>query len=189
MATSGINPLQASSQLQALDAMLKSQGNFNPQLAMIMLGSLQMGEEQKKSQQLMQEAMANLKAQTAANQLSEQIATLKAARAAQNPAKDTDTPQVTTPTSSERAVFVDNMQKAGVPLDSATAQRLKDGKFTAADLDAATAKVKTLQDQASNAAQLSNMYIQNSNNRQNQITSFIMAAIDLMKSMGDRVLR
>ena len=183
-----IKPITVSAEIRSLDAMLKSGGNFNPQLAGMLLAGQQYANEAERSKQLIATAADNMKNQNYANQLSAQIAALKVTRTDTNSAaKDVDKVQI-----SLKPTDRDDIQKAFskiMVVDDPALKAVLAGNYSQSDLDSLSARVKTLSDQATNQSQIDNMNIQNSNNRQNQQISFFMSMVDQLKSQGDRIWR
>ena len=188
---STIQAIKVSSAIAQLDSMFKAGGSFNPQLAGMMLAAQQYENETTRSKQLLSAATDNMKQQNYANQLNEQISALKSRRATtKSDAKDTDSVQINPALSKEEK---DNLTSAfariGVNASEENFAKVLSGNFSQTNLDALAAKVKTMQDQATNQAQIDNMNIQNSNNRQNQQISFYMSMVDQLKTQGDRIWR
>lgn len=184
---SSVNGLGNSSAINALASQINGSKPFNPQLAMLLLSAASYDEESKKSKLLMTDALTNLKKLNAANQLKEQLAALRADRATAGTA---DTAGISTEAGKQKVKdFGTAITQSGMQVDSAIMGRLRDGTATKADLDALSTSLQTVQDEATNQSQMTNMYIQNSNNKQSQLVSMGMSAIDLMKSMGDRIFR
>lgn len=182
-----IKAVTASAEIRQLDAMLKS-SNFNPQMAGMILAGQQYQNEVERSRGLMQTATDNMKKQNYANQLNEQLATLKATRINTNgSAKDIDKVQITY-RPEDRAAIEKAFSKIMDPSDPQL-KAVLDGKFSQTDLDSLSARVKTLSDEAQNQSQIDNMNVQNSNNRQNQFISFFMSMVDQLKTQGDRIFR
>lgn len=183
-----IKAVTASAEIRQLDAMLKS-SNFNPQMAGMILAGQQYQNEVERSRGLMQTATDNMKKQNYANQLNEQLATLKATRINTNgSAKDTDKVQITY-RSEDRAAIEKAFSKIVPDPSDPQLKAVLDGKFSQTDLDSLSARVKTLSDEAQNQSQIDNMNVQNSNNRQNQFISFFMSMVDQLKTQGDRIFR
>ena len=183
-----IKAVTASAEIRQLDAMLKS-SNFNPQMAGMILAGQQYQNEVERSRGLMQTATDNMKKQNYANQLNEQLATLKATRINTNgSAKDTDKVQITY-RSEDRAAIEKAFSKIVPDPSDPQLKAVLDGKFSQTDLDSLSARVKTLSDEAQNQSQIDNMNVQNSNNRQNQFISFFMSMVDQLSKQGDRIFR
>lgn len=184
---SSVNGLGNSAAIGALKSQLDGSKPFNPQLAMLLLSAANYDEETKKSKLLMGDALTNLQKLNAANQLKEKLAAIRSDRATAGTA---DTAGISTTEGQNKVkAFGTAISASGMSIDADVKKRLNDGSATKADLDAISTSLQTIQDEATNQSQMTNMYIQNSNNRQSQLISMGMSAIDLMKSMGDRVWR
>lgn len=165
--------------LQQIQAMMNSDGPFNPQLVMMLIAGGQLDEEQKRSKQLMQTAADNLAKLTAANAIATAVANVKSG------SKDGDNFNSATDITALKNAIADS----GMKITPEIQQALNNNKISGAQLDAISATVKQAQDDATNQNQMNNMYLQSSNQRQSQFTSMFMGGIDTIKEMMGRIFR
>ena len=155
------------------------------QFLVMKMGMAFVNESNKKMGNQLQDMTANLNKMTAANQLKENITTLRALRT-----KDGIADAKTMGSySSDTNNFMAKAERAGISFSATERTNWSAGNVTNADIDALEARVKTMQDAASNSSQADNMKMQMINTAISQFTNMAMAFLDEFKKAADRIWR
>lgn len=160
-------------------------GSFNIQFAAMKLSMLMIGANQDRLSTQLKDSVGNLNKLTAANQLKESTTALKAARSQQSLGEGAE---MTTQAADTKAM-ADKAMKAGITMSADEYKKWEAGKVVAADIDTMEAKIKTMQDAASNQSQADNMNMQKLNTLISQFTNMGMTFLDEYKKGVDRVFR
>lgn len=160
-------------------------GSFNVQFAAMKLSMLMIGANQDRLSTQLKDSVGNLNKLTMANQLKESTTALKALRSQQSLGEGTE---MTTNAADTRAM-ADKAMKAGITMTADDYKKWESGKVVAADIDTMEAKIKTMQDAASNQSQADNMNMQKLNTLISQFTNMGMTFLDEYKKGVDRVFR
>lgn len=160
-------------------------GSFNVQFAAMKLSMLMIGANQDRLSTQLKDSVGNLNKLTAANQLKESTTALKALRSQQSLGEGTEM----TTSSAETKAMADKAMKAGISISADEYKKWEAGKVVAADIDTLEARIKTMQDAASNQSQADNMNMQKLNTLISQFTNMGMTFLDEYKKGVDRVFR
>lgn len=175
-----------SDELRTLNQEVSGQtGSFNVQFAAMKLSMLMIGANQDRLSTQLKDSVGNLNKLTAANQLKESTTALKAARSQQALGEGAEM----TSNSADTKAMADKAMKAGISLTADEYKKWEAGKVVAADIDTMEAKIKTMQDAASNQSQADNMNMQKLNTLISQFTNMGMTFLDEYKKGVDRVFR
>lgn len=175
-----------SDELRTLNQEVSGQtGSFNVQFAAMKLSMLMIGANQDRLSTQLKDSVGNLNKLTAANQLKESTTALKAARSQQALGEGAEM----TSNSADTKAMAEKAMKAGITLTADEYKKWEAGKVVAADIDTMEAKIKTMQDAASNQSQADNMNMQKLNTLISQFTNMGMTFLDEYKKGVDRVFR
>ncbi len=175
-----------SDELRTLNQEVSGQtGSFNVQFAAMKLSMLMIGANQDRLSTQLKDSVGNLNKLTAANQLKEGTTALKAARSQQSLGEGAEM----TSNSADTKAMADKAMKAGISISADEYKKWEAGKVVAADIDTLEARIKTMQDAASNQSQADNMNMQKLNTLISQFTNMGMTFLDEYKKGVDRVFR
>ncbi len=175
-----------SDELRTLNQEVSGQtGSFNVQFAAMKLSMLMIGANQDRLSTQLKDSVGNLNKLTAANQLKESTTALKAARSQQSLGEGAEM----TSNAADTRAMADKAMKAGITMTADEYKKWEAGKVVAADIDTMEAKIKTMQDAASNQSQADNMNMQKLNTLISQFTNMGMTFLDEYKKGVDRVFR
>lgn len=170
---------------QDVQKALSGDRSVNLNFLVMKLGMSMINLQQDRLANQLKDMTGNLNKMTAANQLKEDLTTLKALRT-QDGLADAKTMGSH---STDTAAFAAKAEKAGVTFSANEKTNWKAGSVTNADLDALEARVKTMQDTATNTSQADNMKMQMINTNISQFTNMAMSFLDEFKKNTDRILR
>ena len=175
-----------SDELRTLNQEVSGQtGSFNVQFAAMKLSMLMIGANQDRLSTQLKDSVGNLNKLTAANQLKESTTALKAARSQQSLGEGAEM----TSNSADTKAMADKAMKAGISMTAEEYKKWEAGTVVAADIDTMEARIKTMQDAASNQSQADNMNMQKLNTLISQFTNMGMTFLDEYKKGVDRVFR
>jgi hypothetical protein len=160
-------------------------GSFNVQFAAMKLSMLMIGANQDRLSTQLKDSVGNLNKLTAANQLKESTTALKATRSQQALGEGAEMPS----NAADTKAMADKAIKGGITMTADEYKKWESGKVVAADIDTMEAKIKTMQDAASNQSQADNMNMQKLNTLISQFTNMGMTFLDEYKKGVDRVFR
>lgn len=170
---------------QEVHQALSGNRSVNLNFLVMKLGMSMINLQQDRLANQLKDMTGNLNKMTAANQLKEDLTALKALRT-----KDGIAEAKTMGTySSDTTAFVTKAEKAGITFSANEKNNWKAGSITSTDIDALEARVKTMQDSATNTSQADNMKMQMINTNISQFTNMAMTFLDEFKKAVDRVLR
>jgi len=148
-------------------------------------GMLMMQAGEKKLANLLKEATGRLNQITAMNQLKEDVTALRAIRTNAGTAEG----KAMTSNSADTTNFIVKAEKSGITLSAQEKANWQSGNVTAADIDTLDARIKTLQDSATNGSQADQMNMQKFTTQITQFTNMTMSFLDKKKEAGDRIFR
>lgn len=147
------------------------------------LGMLMMQACEKKLANLLKEATGRLNQITAMNQLKEDVTALRAIRTNAGTAEG----KAMTTNSADTTNFIAKAEKAGITVSAQERANWQSGNVTAADIDTMDARIKTLQDSATNGSQADQMNMQKLTTQITQFTNMTMSMADKKKEAVDRI--
>ena len=164
---------------------LSGDRSVNLNFLMMKLGMSMINMQQDRLSNQLKDMTANLNKMTAANQLKEDLTTLRALRT-----KDGIADAKTMGSySADTAAFAAKAEKAGISVSANEKTNWNAGSVTSTDIDALEARVKTMLDTATNVSQADNMKMQMINTNISQFTNMAMTFLDENKKLGERILR
>jgi hypothetical protein len=149
------------------------------------LGMLMMQAGEKKLANTLKEATGRLNQLTAMNKLKEDVTALRAIRTNAGTAEG----KAMTTNSADTTNFIANAERAGITVSAQEKANWQSGNVTAADIDTLDARIKTLQDSATNGSQADQMNMQKYTTQITQFTNMTMSFLDKKKEAGDRIFR
>jgi hypothetical protein len=170
---------------QDVNAAAAGKSTASVQFMALKLAMLLMNANQDRLATRLRDATANLNGMTAANQMKEDLTSLKGIRT-NNKINDTDKMGSY---STDTANFYEKAKTAGISFSDAEATAWKNGDVTKADIDTLESRVKTKQDAFSNTSQADNMEMQKLNTLIGQFTNMGMTMLDNYKNTADRIFR
>lgn len=157
----------------------------NLQFLVMRLGMASINSQQERLADQLQNMTANLNKMTAANQLKEDITKLKGLRTNEGMAEG----KAMTGHATDTATFASKAVRAGIAMSAEEKTNWETGKVTSADIDTLEARVKTMQESATNSSQADNMKMQMINTTISQFTNMAMTFLDEFKKASDRIWR
>jgi len=149
------------------------------------VGLLFMKASENKLANLLKEATGRLNQITAMNQLKEDVTALRAIRTNAGTAEA----KATTANSADTTNCIAKAEKAGITVSAQEKANWQSGNVTAADIDTLDARIKTLQDSATNSSQADQMNMQKFSTQITQFTNMVQAMRDRIKEVADRIFR
>lgn len=170
---------------QDVQQALAGNRSVNLNFLVMKLGMSMINLQQDRLANQLKDMTGNLNKMTAANQLKEDLTSLKALRTKDGIADAKTMGSYAADTSA----FLAKAEKAGITFSTTEKTNWKSGTVTSSDIDALEARVKTMQDSATNTSQADNMKMQMINTNISQFTNMAMTFLDEFKKALDRILR
>lgn len=178
-------PTELTSINQEVGQALKGSGSVNLQFLVMKLGMSMINAQNDRLANKLKDMTGNLNSLTAANQLKADLTALKAMRTKDGIAEG----KTMGDKSADTTNFANKASRAGIAMSAAEKTNWESGQITNADIDTLEARVKTMQDAATNGSQADNMNMQMINTTISQFTNMAMTFLDEFKKAADRIFR